>query len=100
MTTDHNPVVAKLRVKLNKVKKKKRVKKYRKNLNRDRELKENCALEVKNRYEILAQSVEKENKLNEASTQQQESLTGAANDLVPKEPQGRRQVWMTQEIWT
>ena len=95
---DHIPVVANLRMKLKKVQKKIRVRKDWKCLKRDMALKEAYELEVKNRYERLEQISDEEEGVDRNWNLLQRSLTEAAEDLIPKEPQGRRQVWMTQDI--
>ena len=95
---DHIPVVANFRLKLKKVKRRKRIRKDWKSLKRDSELKEKYALEVRNRYERLAALIEEDEGVDGDWRLLQESLTEAAEELVPKEQQGRRQEWMTQDI--
>ena len=96
---DHVPVVATMRLKLKKIKKRKRVKKDWKLLRTDTGLREAYAVEVRNRFERLAlEREEGEDELDGDWRVLQSSLVGVAEELIPREPQGRRQPWMTNDI--
>ena len=94
---DHVPVVATMKVKLKKVKKRKKIRKDWKRLRTETQLKEAYANEVKNRYERLAEDRTVGDIDNDWSMLQN-SLVEAAEEMIPREPQGRRQMWMTQDI--
>lgn len=95
---DHVPVVATMKLKLKKIKKKKRIRKDWKLLRTDMELKEAYTAEVRRRFEMHAEEQAENEGIDNDWEVLQESLVGVANELIPREPQGRRQQWMTQDI--
>ena len=92
---DHVPVVAEMRVKLKKLKKNSKVRKYWSISRRDEALHNRYAVEVSNRYAILSaneEGVEKDWRML------QDALVGAWQDIIPTEKRRGRKAWITEEI--
>ena len=95
---DHVPVVAVMRVKLKKVIRRKRIRKDWKRLRTEDALREAYATEVVSRFDRLEEEREETEGVDGNWRVLQGALVGAAEELIPREPQGRRQAWMTEDI--
>ena len=99
--SDHVPVVASMKIKLKKIKRRKTNEKLNlKLLTTDEQLKEAYRIEVENRYGVLSneEPIEGEEELDGEWGRLQGALTEPAREMVPKREGGRRQRWMTEEI--
>ena len=99
--SDHNPVVAKIRLKLKKITKSNReprldIELLRKNV----ELREMYSLEVRNKYAVLEeqQSIDDEQSIYEEWRTIKETLVETAAEVIPTNKNRAKQKWMTEEI--
>ena len=93
--SDHAPVLCKLLVKLRKLKKPQLQTKFNiMKLKPDKELKDQFVIEVKNRFDGLAELTEAE----ELFEKMKESLNEVMADKVPKMQKKQHKKWMTEEI--
>ena len=99
--SDHNPVIANIHLKLQKLKKSAQKKKLDLQLLRnDMDMKERYTVEVKNRFQALSIDIET---AEESETEGEwniwkESLTSAAEKIVPVVQKKGKKEWMTDEI--
>ena len=92
--SDHIPVVADVKLKLKKLKKKKVGPKPQLSKLKDDSIKNHYSVVVRNKYEGLEDEATAEQQWNRLS----EALVGAADEVVPKKERTMRQEWMTEEI--
>ena len=95
---DHVPVVAEMKVKLKKIKKKRRIRKDWNQLRTDSRVRETYTREAIRRFEAHTHTGVGPEDINHDWRRLQESMVGAAEEIVPRERQERRQPWMTQDI--
>jgi len=97
--SDHNPVIAKMELKLRKLKKSQQNKKLDLQLLKtDVDMKRKYTIEVKNQFEILSEETDSEEDANKEWNIWKESLTAAAEKVVPAVKKKKNKQWMTEEI--
>ena len=94
---DHKPMVAQIKLKLKEISKNKRVRRDWNILRRDRSVGSRYAVEVRNRYEALAEVTEDEG-VNRDFRILQDSPVDSVEKLITRERKRGRQSWMTEEI--
>ncbi|KAK7907147.1 hypothetical protein WMY93_015759 [Mugilogobius chulae] len=99
--SDHNPVVMKIKVKLKKLKKQKPFEHLELNKLKEKQYQENYNIQVQNMYNKLALQESPQGEEEEIEHQwniMRESLTKAAQAVLPRKKKEAKQPWMTNDI--
>ena len=101
--SDHNLLIAKLKLKLKLPEKSQRQDSYEVNLLKQDEYREQFAIEVRNRFdalmiEELEQYVKEEDKINQQWDSFKASIIAAQDKVLPKEKRKKDKMWMTEDI--
>ena len=101
--SDHNPVIAKMEIKLKNLRQFKRMEQLDLNLLKQESIKIKYNVEVRNKYELLVNQdqiqepndqLNVENKCNIFKT----SILTALQKTLPKKTNDKKKIWMTDEI--
>ena len=98
--SDHNPVIMTLSVKLKQPKKRKMNTQLDMNMLNDTKIRNNYNIAVQNRYQVLMNEGTPQNQddTEKQWTALKESMTKAAEEVLPKKKRVQKQPWMTEEI--
>ena len=98
--SDHNPVIMTLSVKLKQPKKRKINAQLDMNMLNDTKIRNNYNIAVQNRYQDLMNEGTPQNQddTEKQWTALKESMTKAAEEVLPKKKRVQKQPWMTEEI--
>lgn len=100
--SDHNPIVMKIKIKLKKLERKQQNPNLELNKLKEEQFKERYNISVANKYNALTTEQQPQREEKEWIEQEwkaiKDSMTSAAEEVLPKKKRERKQEWMTDEI--